>query len=117
MFDYGRPRELHVEQGIGVTKLTTRAGKVAPRAMDGFTRLIEEQYFSVDRFELASGSVAVTMDGPGCLVGLNGTARIQASAGEVELRRASAVVVPAGTRVMVEAVAGGASFARCMAPR
>ena len=117
MFDYGRPRELHVEQGIGVTKLRTRAGKVAPRAMDGFTRLIEEQYFSVDRFDLASGAVTVAMDGPGCLVGLEGTARIQSEAGDVELRKASAVVVPAGTQVVVEAEGGAVSFARCMAPR
>ena len=116
MFDYGRPRELHVEQGIGVTKLTTRAGKVVPQEMDGFTRLIEEQYFSVDRFEVASGGVTLTMQGPGCLVGLEGTARVQSGAGIVELRRASAVVVPAGSQVIVEALEGAASFARCMAP-
>ncbi len=116
MFDYGRPRELHVEQGIGVTKLTTRAGKVTPRVMDGFTRLIEEQYFSVDRFDL-KGAVTLTMDGPGCLVGLNGKAVVRSAAGEIDLFRASAVVVPAGTEVRVEAAAGPVSFARCMAPR
>ncbi len=117
MFDYGRPRELHVEQGIGVTKLATRAGKVEPRSMDGFTRLIEEKYFSVDRFDLARGSVTVMMDGPGCLVGLNGSASVWSGAGEVELLRASAVVVPAGAEVRVEANLGSVSFARCMAPR
>ena len=118
MFDYGRPRELHVEQGIGVTKrVATRASKVAPRVIDGFTRLIEETYFSVDRFELASGSVTVTMEGPGCLVGLNGSASVRSAAGEVELLKASAVVVPAGAEVRVEANAGPVSFARCMAPR
>ena len=117
MFDYGRPRELHVEQGLGVTKLETRAGKVMPRAMQGFTRLIEERYFTVDRFEVASGEASVVMDGPGCLVGLRGTARIRSAAGEVELKKASAVVVPAGTMVTVEAAEGAVSFARCMAPR
>ena len=30
LFDYGRPRELHVEQGIAVMKTTTEAGIVAP---------------------------------------------------------------------------------------
>jgi mannose-6-phosphate isomerase len=117
MFDYGRPRELHVEQGVRVTKLKTRAGKVAPRVMDGFTRLIEEQYFSVDHFELKDGGVAVTMDGPGCLVGLSGSAVVRSNAEEVELRKASAVVVPAGSEVRVEALGAGVSFARCMAPR
>ena len=38
MFDYGRPRPLHVEQGLGVTKLTTRAGKVAPQQRGGYIR-------------------------------------------------------------------------------
>ena len=117
MFDYGRPRELHVEQGIGVTKVTTRARKVAPHAMQGFTRLIEEMYFSVDLFDVSSDDVAVAMDGPGCLVGLNGSAVVRSAAGEVDLHTASAVVVPAGTKVRVEASAGSARFARCMAPR
>ena len=31
MYDYGRPRELHIEKSLEATKLTTRAGKVAPR--------------------------------------------------------------------------------------
>ena len=117
MFDYGRPRELHVEQGIGVTKLATRAGKVEPRVMDGFTRLIEEQYFSVDRFELEGDAVTVVMEGPGCLVGLNGSAKVRSTAGDVELLQASAVIVPAGAEVRVEMTAGPVSFARCMAPR
>ncbi len=117
MFDYGRPRELHVEQGLGVTKLTTRARKVAPHAMGEFTRLIEETYFSVDLFEVTAGDVAVSMDGPGCLVGLEGAAQVRSAAGEVELQKASAVVVPAGTEVRVAAVGGAVRFARCMAPR
>ena len=36
LYDYGRPRELHLEQGLKVMKSKTRAGKVAPRPMDGF---------------------------------------------------------------------------------
>ena len=31
MFDYGRPRELHIEKSLEATKLVTRAGKVAPQ--------------------------------------------------------------------------------------
>src|ERR1019366_2900086 len=33
MYDYGRPRELHIEKSIEATKLATRAGKVAPRQL------------------------------------------------------------------------------------
>ena len=115
MWDYGRPRELHVEQGIAATKFGTRAGKVAARKMNGFTRLIEEQYFTVDRFDVAGGELRVEMPGAGCLVGLEGGAMVRSAAGEVELRKGLAVVVPAGGTVVMES-AGAASFARCFAP-
>jgi len=116
LYDYGRPRELHLEQGLKVMEMKTRAGKVAPREMDGFTRLIEEQYFAVDRFELEEMEpVTLRMDGPGCLVGLEGTIVVITPGDEVELLPGQAVVVPAGTDVIVEAEDGGA-FVRCAAP-
>jgi mannose-6-phosphate isomerase len=55
LYDYGRPRELHLKDGLAVTKTRTRAGLVAPKTMDGFVRLIESPYFAVDTFELAAG--------------------------------------------------------------
>jgi mannose-6-phosphate isomerase len=115
MFDYGRPRELHVEQGLAVMKLTTRAGKVKPREMDGFTRLIEEQYFTVDLFELdAMEPVHVAMERPGCLVGLEGIVVVITPGDEVELLPGQSVVVPVEWgEVIVEAEAGGA-FMRCV---
>ncbi|MCU1323722.1 MAG: Mannose-6-phosphate isomerase [Acidobacteriaceae bacterium] len=117
LYDYGRPRELHLEQGIAVMKTKTRAGKVAPREMDGFTRLLEEQYFTVDRFELEEMEpLTVKMDGVGCLVGLEGTIVVITPGDEVELLPGQAVVVPSEWgEVIVEAEAGGA-FARCLAP-
>ncbi len=118
MWDYGRPRELHVEQGVAATKFRTRAGKVEARAIgEGMTRLIEEQYFTVDRIDLrAEQRVLVEMVGAGCLVGLEGTAVLRsAGGGEVELGKGTAVVVPAGSEVVVEG-AGAVSFARCFAP-
>ncbi len=52
----------------------TAAGKVAPKKMDGFTRLIEQKYFVVDRFDLDEMEERrVAMDGAGCLVGLKGS--------------------------------------------
>ncbi len=118
MWDYGRPRELHVAQGIAATKFRTRAGKVPAREMgQGMVRLIEEQYFTVDRFDVPAGSVLVEMTGAGCLMGLEGEALLR-SAGrhEVELRKGTAVIVPANSEVVVES-AGAVSFARCFAPR
>ncbi len=117
MWDYGRPRELHVAQGVAATKFRTRAGKVEARVLgEGLTRLIAEQYFTVDRFDVHGGSVLVEMVGAGCLVGLEGTAMLRSAGGnEVELQKGTAVVVPAGSEVVV-AAEGAVSFARCFAP-
>lgn len=52
MFDYGRPRELHVEKSLEATRLATRAGKVAPTALGDRTILIDTQYFRVERIQV-----------------------------------------------------------------
>jgi len=112
LYDYGRPRELHLEQGLGVMKMHTRAGAVAPKAMDGFTRLIDEQYFSVDRFELAGGSVQVGMESAGCLVGLAGSGSVNG----VAFKAGQAVVVPFGSGAVQVESGEAFSFARCLSP-
>src|SRR5215469_3041730 len=56
LYDYGRPRELHLKDGIAVTKAQTKSGLVAPVEREGFTRLISSPYFIVDRFWTAAGS-------------------------------------------------------------
>jgi mannose-6-phosphate isomerase len=114
LYDYGRPRELHLEKGLQVIKTKTAAGKVAPRMMNGFTRLIEKKYFVVDRFDVAAGELRVAIDGAGCLVGLSGGALVRWSGVEVELKVAQAVVAPAGEVTVV--TDSGASFMRCLAP-
>jgi mannose-6-phosphate isomerase len=114
LYDYGRPRELHLEKGLQVIKTKTAAGKVAPRMMNGFTRLIEKKYFVVDRFDVAAGELRVAIDGVGCLVGLSGGALVRWSGVEVELKVAQAVVAPAGEVTVV--TDSGASFMRCVAP-
>jgi mannose-6-phosphate isomerase len=98
LFDYGRPRELHVKQGLAVTKLATKAGLVAPRAMDGFVRLVESEYFAVDRFEVSAGAT-VNLD---CkdklqiLVALTDGVSVRCLDGDTEARlpKGQAVVVP-----------------------
>jgi len=118
LYDYGRPRELHLEQGLAVMKTRTAAGKVRPVAMEGFTRLIEQQYFVVDRFDLAvAGEVAIPAQGVGCLVGLAGAAVvIGGGEGPVELLPGQAVVVPADAGDVVVESDAGVSFVRCFAP-
>ena len=52
LWDYGRPRELHVEPGMAVTRTETAAGPVQPVPMEGFTRVASSPFFLVDRFSL-----------------------------------------------------------------
>ncbi len=120
LFDYGRPRELHLEQGLAVTKLHTAAGKVDPIKMDGFTRLIDTKYFVVDRFEVAAGTAVSLTDVAGvsgCVVCLQGAGMVLSSEGAVELSSGTAVVVPAvASEVHVKAEAA-LTFFRCFEPR
>jgi len=52
LYDYGRPRELHVEQGLGATKETTRAGKVLGAKPP---TLVASPFFLVEKFSLSKG--------------------------------------------------------------
>ena len=118
LYDYGRGRELHLEQGLRAMKMRTAAGKVRPRAMDGFVRLIEQKYFVVDRYDVAAGGEAVVpVEGAGCVVGLRGEA-VVVSEGceEVELPVGRAVVVPVRRGAVRVRSGAGASFVNCWAP-
>jgi len=119
MYDYGRPRELHVEQALRVMKMKTAAGKVAPVAMAGFVRLIEQKYFVVDRYDIAADSnVVIPIRGASCLVGLGGSpAMVQSEDREVVFLPAGrAVVVPAGCDYVMVATGEATSFVHCFAP-
>lgn len=100
LYDYGRPRELHLELGIAVSQAETRAGKVQPTPMQGGLRLIQEKYFTVDRFELNAGDRLQLTDAvgrPHCFTTLSGSGDLR-EAGHPSgprLQRARAAVVPA----------------------
>ena len=116
LYDYGRPRELHLEDGMKVIKINNASGKVTPRAVDGCTELIAVKFFSVVRCEVAAGA-SVPVKGtrtPECLVGLGGAGTVVHGATRIELRVAQAIMIPAC--VEAYSVEGGCSFVRCIAP-
>ncbi len=98
LWDYGRPRELHVEAGMAVTRTDTEAGLVPPAPMDGFTRLVSSNYFFVDRIDL-HGEDAKRLDNTNqlqILVALGeGCRLILDEVRSFDLPRAHAVVLPA----------------------
>src|ERR1700731_2083196 len=121
LYDYGRPRELHLDQGFRVVRTHTAAGKVAPQGKDGFTRLIAQKYFTVDRFNVAAGGSTLIppSDSAGlssCLIPLSGTGRVATAAGSVELIPGKAVILPAKSgNAMVEATTP-ATVIHCFEP-
>ena len=110
LYDYGRPRPLHLERGLASVKERTASGKVirpAPVAMNGGksrrSSMIIAPYFMVDLFELKEPQVFSTVgaDDAGktsvqILVAIEGCGVVEAEGRDpVTLAKGDAVVIPA----------------------
>jgi mannose-6-phosphate isomerase len=114
MYDYGRPRQLHIEKSLEATKLVTRAGKVPPRELPDRTVLIDEDYFRMERIPVHETIISESLRGESdkrslaYLFASNGTARV--TGGEfnpVDLPPRGIVAVPATSPAfVVENVSG-----------
>jgi mannose-6-phosphate isomerase len=93
MYDYGRPRELHIEKSLEATKLTTRAGKVAPRQLADRTVLIDVEYFRMERIPVNRSRTSESLRGPG---GKRGLAYLFAASGKARLTGADFDLPPRG---------------------
>jgi mannose-6-phosphate isomerase len=49
LYDYGRPRQLHVEKSLEALRLTSRAGKIAAQDQKDRSILLDVDYFRVER--------------------------------------------------------------------
>jgi mannose-6-phosphate isomerase len=110
LYDYGRPRELHLKDGMAAVKEKVKSGKVvrlAPVEVSGGRSrrepLIAAPYFVVDRFEAKERLQLSTGDDFGrssvqILVAVEGCGAIEATGVDaVTLAKGDAVVVPACT--------------------
>ncbi len=107
LYDYGRPRELHLKDGLAAVKERVRSGKVlrpAPSQIGGNNRyapLVGAPYFVVDMFEAKDPLELQTQDSSGrssvqILVAVEGCGVIEAPGMDpVTLAKGDAVVVPA----------------------
>jgi mannose-6-phosphate isomerase len=107
LYDYGRPRELHLKDGMAAVKEKTKAGKVlrpAPEQISAKNRrspLIAAPYFVVDMFEAKDPLQLATHDDSQkssvqILVAVEGCGVIEApGANPVTIAKGDAVVVPA----------------------
>jgi mannose-6-phosphate isomerase len=108
LYDYGRPRELHLKEGLAAVKLKVASGKVvrpAPVQVAGSKNrqapLVAAPYFVVDMFETKNAQEMSTRDDSGksstqILVAVEGCGVVEAAGAEaVTLAKGDAVVVPA----------------------
>ena len=100
MYDYGRPRELHVDASLEAMRAETRAGRVESRpGTRGETIVIDEQYFRVERWDgdaAGLSEAALEEKGPQALFVAGGTLRIEGVDFEpFTLSRCELAVVPA----------------------
>jgi len=101
LYDYGRPRELHLDLGLRAIKEVTRAGRVKSRGGNGRVVLISSPSFAVDKMMLKDVKTLSTDEGKGrssphCIVGLRGCGIIECEgAPAISLGRGEAAVVPA----------------------
>ncbi|HUX43406.1 MAG TPA: type I phosphomannose isomerase catalytic subunit [Terracidiphilus sp.] len=107
MFDYGRPRELHIEKSLEATRTVTRAGKVPARTQPDRTVLVDAEYFCVERIPVATSRASVTLPSPSegdpglsYLFAASGSARLASSGfAQVDLPTRGIVAVPASSPV------------------
>jgi mannose-6-phosphate isomerase len=108
LYDYGRPRELHLKEGLAAVRLKVASGKVvrpAPAQIPGSKNrqapLVAAPYFVVDMFELKDKEELSTRDESGkssaqILVAVEGCGIVEVAGTEpVTLAKGDAVVVPA----------------------
>jgi mannose-6-phosphate isomerase len=107
LYDYGRPRELHLQQGLRVIKEKARSGKVKPQSFPGLDRngnhpyaLVASEYFVVQRFDLEKndGAEFTARDHHSVqiIVAIEGAGMVEAPDCEpVHFARGDAIVIPA----------------------
>ena len=108
LYDYGRPRELHLKDGLAAVKERAKSGKVVRPAPEGIgggrnrhSALVGAPYFVVDMFEVKEPLELATRDDSGkssvqILTAVEGCGVIEvAGMDPVTVAKGDAVVVPA----------------------
>jgi len=120
MYDYGRPRELHIEKSLEATRLVTGAGKIAPTVRAGRTTLLDAAYFAIERIPVAGSRSSASLVEEGrpahelaYLFAAAGAGRIAGPGFEaVELPARGIVAVPAASPEFVVEDLGGLDLIR-----
>jgi mannose-6-phosphate isomerase len=129
LYDYGRPRELHLKEGLDAVKEKVASGKVvrpAPsqigHSKNTLAPMIRAPYFVVDQFELKEPQAFRTRDETGktsvqILIAVEGCGIVEAPGTEpVTLARGDAAVIPASMGGFGVRPQWGVNFLRAYVP-
>ena len=106
LYDYGRPRELHLEHGLRVIKEKVASGKVRPQPFSNFGNngnrrrpLVASRFFVVEKFDLEARQdfdLQSVSRSAHILVAVEGSAALEcANCDPVSFGKGDAVVIPA----------------------
>src|SRR5579884_559536 len=128
LYDYGRPRELHLKDGLRVIKEQAASGKVRPTPVSKFGSngncmqpLVRAPYFAVEKFILNRAQefdfAKREKNSAHILVAVNGSAMLEAAGHEgVCFSKGDAVVVPAGIQNFRIVTKTGVEFLQSYVP-
>jgi len=101
LYDYGRPRQLHLELGMAAIKDRTHAGWVKPQVVEGHDLLISSPCFIVEKYKVDAPVMLSAEQGQSSvqvLVCLEGGAVVQCEGSQpLPMMRGEAVVIPASS--------------------
>jgi mannose-6-phosphate isomerase len=100
LYDYGRPRELHIEHGMKAMRETTGAGKVIRESVNGHDVLVASTCFVVERY-VAKQEIQFdgSSDSAQVIVAVDGSGIVESPGAQpVSFNRGEAVVIPAALR-------------------
>ncbi len=129
LYDYGRPRELHLKEGLAAVREKVASGKVvrpAPspigRTKNTIAPMIRAPYFVVDQFDLKEAQTFGATDESGrtsvqILVATEGCGIVEAPGMEpVTLAKGDAAVIPASLEVFGVRPQWGVTFLKAYVP-
>jgi mannose-6-phosphate isomerase len=122
MYDYGRPRELHIDKSLQAMRLETGAGKVLPQQLADRMLLLNAEYFRIERVPVAGTRTSASLSGDdpkpklAYLFAAAGAAQIAGDGFEaVDLPTRGIVAVPATAPGFVLRDTGGLDLIRITA--
>jgi mannose-6-phosphate isomerase len=131
LYDYGRPRELHLKDGLAAVKDKVKSGKVirpAPVEIGSgpgkkrYSPLVGAPYFTVEMFEIKEAQSLVTRDdskksSAQILVALEGCGVVEVRSSEaVTMAKGDAVVIPASAEEFTVRPQWALEFLRAYVP-